>query len=186
MKSVIGDDVLDELSQMAARSPKAGAIVEVGVYQGGSALRLYQVAREQNRQLYLYDTFEGIPYKDDIDPHYVGDFGDCSYHAIRCAFPEASVVKGIFPHSAGLPYEPTWPNRVAFAHLDCDQYRSVKESIQFLRPLMLPGGIMWFDDYGALPGATAAVEELCSKHALRQAKCGKTYLIMPEEVGGDL
>jgi len=168
MKSLIGDNVLDELAQTAARCPK-GAIVEVGVYQGGSALRLYQVAREQNRRLYLYDTFTGIPFKDAIDAHHPGDFGDCSYHAIKSAFPEAEVVKGIFPESAvsmGL---------IAFAHLDCDQYKSVKDSILRLMPHMVDGGVMWFDDYGGLAGATQAVEECLPKDKLVQAKCGKTY-----------
>lgn len=173
MKSLIGDNALDDLAQTAAKAPK-GALVEVGVYNGGSALRLYQVAREQNRALYLYDTFEGIPFKDSIDSHYVGDFGDCSYHAIKSAFPEAETVKGVFPESAvSMP-------PVAFAHLDCDQYRSVKESIEYLLPLMVPAGIIWFDDYGALAGATKAVEELFPKDRLLQAKCGKTYYQLPD------
>lgn len=177
MKSLIGDNVLDELQHTAARAPK-GAIVEVGVYQGGSALRLYQVAREQNRQLYLYDTFEGIPYRNDIDPHHVGDFGDCSYHAIKSAFPEATVIKGVFPASA-VKMGP-----IAFAHLDCDQYQSVKESLEYILSLdMLWDGIIWFDDYGCLPGATKAVEDVIPKHILRQAVCGKTYVIAGEYYG---
>ena len=49
---------------------------------------------------------------------------------------------------------------IAFAHLDCDQYRSVKESVEYIKPLMMTGGVIWFDDYGCLPGATKAVDEL--------------------------
>lgn len=172
MKSVIGENVLEELAKSAMSTPREGCIVEVGVYQGGSALKLYQVAREQNRKLYLYDTFEGIPFKDAIDPHYVGDFGDCSYHAIKSAFPEAVVTRGIFPGSA------TTMPPIAFAHLDCDQYRSVGESIDYLWPRMMEGGIMWFDDYGGLPGATKAVDERFSPLRLRLAACNKTYVVI--------
>jgi hypothetical protein len=170
MKSLIGDNVLDELAQTAAKTP-FGSIVEVGVYQGGSALRLYQVAREQSRFLYLYDTFEGIPFKDAVDAHAVGDFKDCSFHAIQSAFAGAVVTKGIFPASAvSMP-------PVAFAHLDCNQYKSVYESIWYLAPRMVDGGILWLNDYGALAGATKAVEDLIPKHLLRQAGCGKTYAV---------
>lgn len=171
MKSLISDIVLDDLQQTAAKTPY-GSIVEVGVFQGGSALRLYQVAREQKRFLYLYDTFEGIPFKDAIDSHMVGDFKECSYHAIASAFSGAIVVQGVFPASAK-----TMPP-IAFAHLDCDQYKSVYESIEYLVPRMVEGGIIWFDDYGCLAGATKAVEDLIPKHLLRQADCGKTYIVV--------
>lgn len=172
--SLIGEQVLEELAQTALRSPK-GALVEVGVYQGGSALKLYQVAREQNRKLYLYDTFTGIPFKDAIDNHYPGDFGDCSYEHVKFMFKEAEVIKGVFPDSA-IPMD-----RIAFAHLDCDQYRSVSASIAHLGFLMVPDGIMWFDDYGCLPGAIQAVDKWFPKPYQHQAVCGKTYVIWDED-----
>jgi len=37
-----------------------GDIAEVGVYQGGSA-KLICEARNENKVLYLFDTFEGLP-----------------------------------------------------------------------------------------------------------------------------
>ena len=152
--SVIPEHGLLKLARAASLTPRVGAFVEVGVYCGGSASYLYDVAREQGRPLYLYDTFTGIPFRDDIDHHRPGDFSDTNVDCVRARFPEARVVHGIFPASA-VPMEP-----IAFAHIDCDQYRSVKESAEFLRHCMVEGGLMWFDDYGCLDGATKAVDEL--------------------------
>src|SRR5262249_41081096 len=88
------------------------------------------------------------------DTHPVGDFKDATLEEVRkeILFP-ANFVKGTFPQSA-VPMPP-----VAFAHIDCDQYRSHVESISYLAPRMTPGGVMWFDDYGGLAGAKKAVDE---------------------------
>jgi hypothetical protein len=153
-----------------ARATPAGCFVEVGVYQGGSAWHLYDLALEQERELYLYDTFTGIPYHDAIDSHHIGDFSDCSYLSVVERFPHAAVVPGVFPMSAiDMP-------RIAFAHLDCDQYRSVKESATYLRYLMVPGGVMWFDDSPCLAGAHRAVLELFGDKVKISSAHGKHYV----------
>lgn len=148
----MSNETLEALLQTAARTPP-GAFVEVGVYQGGSAERLSNLAELQGRPIYLYDTFTGIPYRDSIDKHRVGDFCDGDERLVRARCPRATVIAGCFPDSA-VPMEP-----VAFAHLDCDQYRAHCESIDYLLPLMVTGGIMWFDDAPWLEGATQAVME---------------------------
>jgi Macrocin-O-methyltransferase (TylF) len=147
--SVIPPETLSELTRKAAQTPP-GCIVEVGVYQGGSALELARLGRP----LFLYDTFTGIPCRAHDDSHQIGDFSDTNLVAVMQRIPEAIVIAGVFPDSAV-----TMPP-VAFAHLDCDQYQSVLESAKFLIPLMLKGGVMWFDDSPCLAGAHRAVTEL--------------------------
>jgi hypothetical protein len=132
----------------------AGAFVEVGVYKGGTAWHLDQLAQEQGRECFLYDTFEGIPYSDPVDHHKVGDFSDTSYERVRDLLPRSKVIKGIFPASA------VRMDKVAFVHLDCDQYQSIIDSCRYLEALMVPGGVMWFDDSPILAGAEIAVREL--------------------------
>jgi len=170
LPSVVWRGVIDEMIKRAKLSPP-GSFVEVGVYKGGTAWHLCKLAEEQNRKIYLYDTFEGIPYKDKIDSHKVGDFKDTSYDKIVEALPYANVVKGIFPDSA-IEMED-----ISFAHLDCDQYKSIIDSVNYLRPKMVKGGIMWFDDYGALQGATQAVHELFSKEQIKKHSSGKAFVV---------
>lgn len=153
LESLVSETTLRQMMAVAGACPP-GCFVEVGVFRGGSGQRLMHLAEEQQRQIYLYDTFTGIPYKDDIDQHKVGDFHDTAYDLVKAALPYAHVIQGIFPQSA-VRMPP-----VAFAHIDCDQYRAVKESAQYLESLMVPGGVMWFDDYHVIEGATKAVEEL--------------------------
>lgn len=165
---MVGEHTIRELLNKARATP-AGCFVEVGVYRGGSAWYLNQLALEQGRSLYLYDTFIGIPHDEPIDSHHVGDFADTCVDAVRSAIREAVIVEGVFPGSAvAMP-------PIAFVHLDCDQYRSVRESAQFLIPKMVPSGVIWFDDSPCLAGAHKAARELFGD-ALRLSETGKHFV----------
>jgi hypothetical protein len=48
---------------------------------------------------------------------------------------------------------------IAFAHIDCDWYDSVKLCIDRLSGHMSPNGIMLFDDYNSFQGCRRAVDE---------------------------
>lgn len=152
LPSLIGDHHLAGMEVLAKSSPP-GALLEVGVYKGGSASVLYEVAQLQNRSLWLYDTFSGIPYADDVDSHKVGDFSDgMSLESAKLAFPLARVQECVFPGGVEMP------DSIAFAHLDVDQYRSYRDSLDVLMPRMVRGGIILCDDY-CLGGAAKAIDE---------------------------
>lgn len=48
---------------------------------------------------------------------------------------------------------------VAFAHIDCDWYDSVRTCLDRIAPRVSPGGIMVFDDYSSYSGCRKAVDE---------------------------
>lgn len=160
--TLLGCIALNSIRAVAAACP-AGCFVEFGVYKGGSAWHLAQIAQEQGRELHLYDTFEGIPYREEFDSHQVGDFADTSYEAVCAAVPYAQVHKGVFPDS--LVRMPP----IAFAHIDADQYQSIKAAVEVLGPLMVKGGAMIFDDVPVLAGATRALNESGLKYEITEA-----------------
>jgi O-methyltransferase len=141
------------MCELAARTP-AGAFVEIGVYKGGSARLLADVAEQQGRELHLFDTFTGMPIAGPEDSHQVGDFADTSEAAVRALIPSAHFHVGIFPATAPVAMPP-----IAFVHLDVDQYQSYRDAIAWAAPLMVPGGVIWFDDCGILPSADRAALE---------------------------
>ena len=152
IETVVGPVTLNALRDTLRTMPP-GCVVEVGVWKGGSAWYLLEVCREQGRELFLYDTFTGMPFADPDDSHGVGDFNGTSAEEVQAIMPDAHVIAGIFPDT--LVEMPP----IAFAHVDCDQYRSVKSCIDVLSPLMVAGGMMWFDDYACTNGCTKAVHE---------------------------
>lgn len=154
--TVVAPEVRDALVACARTTPP-GTWCEVGVFQGGTAMALDAAAHEQGRALYLFDTFSGIPWADAIDSHKVGDFADTDLEAVRVRCPHAKVVVGVFPHIARELEVPV--GDVAFVHLDCDQYRSYQQSLEYFLHRMVRGGVIWCDDAPVLEGAKQAVLE---------------------------
>ena len=159
--SLLSQNALCSLAFLAKRVP-AGSFVEVGVYQGGSAALLYQIAVEEGRALHLFDTFCGMPISGPHDKHQIGDFADCDLPKLRRMLPAAQFHVGVFPETMPAEME-----NLAFVHVDCDQYQSILDCIDRLMPLMVEGGIMLFDDYGELQSANDALAE-------RFTHCGHT------------
>jgi hypothetical protein len=172
-RSLVPPAVLGAMIQAAKRAPM-GDIVEVGVYQGGSAFELNEVAFHKGVKLHLFDTFEGMPIAWPGDSHAVGDFADTSLEAVQRLVPEAICYKGVFPHT--LPHS---VNRLGFVHCDVDQYRCTRDVIVSLWWRLVSGGIMWFDDM-ELPAARQAVEDTLPPDIPRhEAPEGRRYAVKP-------
>jgi hypothetical protein len=137
-----------------AKNTPPGSFMELGVYQGGTASALDMIAKLQGRSLHLFDTFTGIPVASQWDHHKIGDFNDTDVELVKAVIPDATYYVGFFPDTLPDDF-----NDIAFAHIDCDQYESVCDACRLLPGRMVKGGVLYFDDYNALPGATKAVDE---------------------------
>lgn len=170
--SLIPYDTLVAMREIAASIPP-GDIVEVGVYRGGSATLLAEIARAKGCRLHLFDTFRGMPFAGVDDKHQVGDFHDTSLAAVRELVPDALFYPGVFP-STLLEF---WAARpLSFVHCDVDQYESTRSVIEHLWPPIVLGGIMWFDDCELVP-AMRAIEEMLPGVPLIDAPCGRKYAV---------
>lgn len=172
IESLIPQDTLNNLIVTARRTPP-GPWVEVGVYQGGSALALYDACGAHT--LHLFDTFTGIPFSqpENGDRHTVGEFnGNDTLAELRTRMPLAEFHVGCFP--ATFPDD---LHDIAFVHVDCDQYRSISDCINYLWPRVISNGVMWFDDFHDLAGARKAILEHFSINALQQAPHGRRFIV---------
>lgn len=150
--------MLYTLARQARHLP--GDFWECGVYKGGTAKMLSRlIVASPDKRLCLFDTFEGMPETDpERDYHRKGDFADTSLEAVRDRVGDTNVAyyQGFIPETfQGLEQE-----RIAFAHVDVDIYRSVLDCCEFIYPRLVGGAFMVFDDYGfpSCPGARAAVD----------------------------
>jgi hypothetical protein len=174
--TLLSPHAIADLRRLATSAPPGGAFVEVGVYKGGSAWHLYNIANKQRRSLYLYDTFCGTPHQGPDDGNPLGSFRDTSAQKVQELMPNACVVPGVFPGSI-IPMPP-----IAFVHADADQYESTRNICRFLMPLMMQGGLMLFDDYGmpGCDGCTRAVDEVfnVSDELYNTPTCKKAFFII--------
>lgn len=168
--SIIAQGQIEAMKTLARTTPP-GDFAEVGVFHGGSAYHLYEVALRSGRELHLFDTFTGTPYHTPGLDHHKIDAEFAAAEAperIRKLMPTAHLHIGIYPstHPEGL-------KDLAFVHCDCDQYLSVKAVIDHMWPLVVPGGIMIFDDYPYLEGARKAVDDAFGATELK--KCAARF-----------
>ena len=175
LPSIVGAPQLQAMQDLAKTVPP-GAFAEIGVLNGGSAYRLYEVALMQGRELHLFDTFCGTPFfAEGLDHHKIdAEFAvpDAPKHIAKL-MPMAKLHIGTYPET-----HPKDLRDVAFVHCDCDQYESYCAVIRHMWPLVVPGGMMLFDDYPYLEGAKVAVAEHFDIKTLR--KCHQRYYVVKE------
>jgi len=155
-----------ELWSLARQSiPVDGAILEVGVWRGGTGCLLALAAPQKT--VYLADTFAGVVKAGLRDTGYLGgEHADTSEELVCDLLASAGVqntriLKGIFPADTSASIS----GPIALLHVDVDVYQSAKDIVDWAIPrLILPGATMLFDDYGfyGCEGVTRLVNELRS------------------------
>lgn len=159
-----------------------GDIVECGVWKGGSMMAVAETLLQtggMNRDLYLFDTFEGMspPTENDVDiagatAKSLLDRSDKEKDETVWCNASLDVVKEALG-STGYPgekvhfikgmVEQTIPNfvpeKIALLRLDTDWYESTKHEMEHLFPRLSKGGVLIIDDYGHWQGAKKAVDE---------------------------
>jgi O-methyltransferase len=160
--------VLDRLVRELDERGIAGDIVECGVYRGGSASILARAAKDSPfpRELWLFDSFEGLP-----EPT-APDGADMMRLAGQLAVPE-TIARDVVARS-GLSadrthfvtgwFEQTLPQTrtgpVALLHIDADFYEPIRLCLERFYDDVVPGGVIVLDDYAWFPGCRAALHEL--------------------------
>ena len=157
-KSCINKDIRDVAmmgSSMNTRSAALEAVknsnidgdwAEFGVHTGGTA-RFFIDNLPQSTQLYLFDSFKGLPEQWD-ENHPKGHFA--------CDIPSfdndhVSLVIGWFDKSV-----PKWARHrtrpLSFIHIDSDIYSSAKTVLWNCNSLIVPGTIILFDEFYGYKG----------------------------------
>jgi hypothetical protein len=179
---------LARATEYVARREIPGALVECGVWRGGSmmavALTLLRLG-VSDRELYLFDTFSGMtaPTDEDVrksgeraadllagegrdaDVWAIASLGDVRDAVLSVGYPEERI------HFVEGPVEQTLPaaapERIALLRLDTDWYASTKHELQHLYPRLASSGVLILDDYGFWQGARQAVDEYVAANGVQ-------------------
>jgi hypothetical protein len=168
-----------------------GAMVECGVWRGGSILAIILQLLDMgvtDRDIYLYDTFEGMtePTDKDISKFHEPALKTWNRHkamgkkawdyffteelfneeAVRrllvdTGYPESRLhfVRGTVEETIPAIV----PDNIAILRLDTDWYESTRHELVHLYPRLQSGGVLIIDDYGHWDGARVAVDEFFAR-----------------------
>jgi hypothetical protein len=158
-----------------------GAFVECGVWKGGSTMAAalsYRRLKREDVDLFLFDTFEGMPQPGEEDicrstgapaRDILAESGNLSH--MKCLAPIDEVRRNL--QSTGYPAERLHfvqgmvedtipahaPEQISILRLDTDWYASTRHELEHLYPRLAKNGVLIIDDYGDWDGARKAVDE---------------------------
>jgi len=182
--------VLESAVRHVAAQNYPGAFVECGVAKGGSTMAMAYTLLELgmgDRDLYLYDTFEGMPEPDESDRGRFGEPAARNWRKRRDAegrstwinhgleevranlaltgYPASRLhfIKGKVENT--LPAQAP-PGAIALLRLDTDWHASTKAELDHLYPRLVRGGIVIIDDYFRWQGARKAVDEYIAANSI--------------------
>jgi O-methyltransferase len=148
-----------------------GAIVECGVWNGGSAAMM---AAMIDRPVWLFDSFEGLPAPTKQDgrrerKYFFSGWNKGAKDRVLEVFAKLNVsmervhlVPGWFEDT--LRTAPVGP--IALLHVDADWYESVKTVLAAFYDQVAVGGYIVLDDYGAFQGCRRAFEDFFLERGL--------------------
>jgi hypothetical protein len=167
-----------------------GDFVECGVWKGGSSMIAALVFRQYgktHRDLYLYDTYAGMPNlgKHDADlgtgpfqmfmdlttrvrGGHAGVFyasqEEVRQNMLSTGYPGDKIilVKGMVE----LTIPSQSPERISLLHLDSDSYQSTYHELTYLYPRLAKGGVLIIDDYGSWKGSRKATDQYFEEHKI--------------------
>ena len=160
-----------------------GAFVECGVFRDANIVAMIRRLQDHgisDREIYLYDTFEGMPRPDAIDTYIDGepairvwearkdeqgigsdwvrcDIEDVQERVFALGYPKDKLhfVKGLVEET--IPG--TIPDSISLLRLDTDFYSSTSHELKHMYERLAPKGLLIIDDYGAFAGARQATDE---------------------------
>ena len=168
------------LDMLSAPRNEPGCFVEAGCFKGGSTAKFSVIAKMLNRELVIFDSFEGLP--DNREAHVqslqghsiegwfaggafygsldevkknISDYGEISV----CHF-----IKGYFDETM-----PHFTRPVLSGFLDVDLASSTKSCLKYLFPLLVKGGVLCSQD-----GDFPLVREVFSDAAFWRDEVGVT------------
>lgn len=174
-----------ELYKQIAMLP--GDLLELGVYKGASLARFCAfrslLENDASRAIHGFDAFGAFPrsgVESPLDQAFIDQFeGERGEGISRADLEEILADKpyrNVHLHEGNIfDTVPALLDRdpglkIALLHLDVDVYEPTAFALERLVPRMNRGGLIVFDDYGMVEGATRAGDEIAARLNLRFEK----------------
>lgn len=163
-----------ELYKMIVGLP--GDIIELGVFKGGGIVQWGTfrelLENEQSRKLIGFDAFGEFPgsEKIDSDKTFISNWNDQFkdefvsreeiYEALKLKnIGNVELIKGNIKETLPAYISKNGHMRIALLHIDTDVYEPCKIGLELLYNLVVPNGLIVFDDYSTIEGETVAVDD---------------------------
>jgi len=153
-----------------------------------SAARAARYLKMNDMEFYAFDSFEGLPdvvveddgiFKSSTFSTNISDFLHLVKKNSGLELPKSNCIKGYYKDSLTLEVLSKLP-KAGVVHIDVDLYSSTVEVLEFIKPLLVVGTVLIFDDWycfspGKNQGERKALFEFCSRNPNFKVEEWKNY-----------
>jgi O-methyltransferase len=164
---------------------------EFGCHSGrtfSAAVRAARYLKMKNAQFFAFDSFQGLPETSHAEDGYFksGTFstGVDEFHRLvrrlsGLSLDRKNIIEGFYEKSLTAQLQSNMP-KAGVIHIDVDLYSSTVEVLKFIKPLMVVGTVLVFDDWYCFPpgtnkGEARALKEFCLENPSFAVEEWKTY-----------
>jgi hypothetical protein len=172
-------DNIQRLMEDVLKRGIPGDFIECGAWRGGATIFMRAILKAYavtNRQVWVSDSFEGLPPAD--EEKYPSDYGlhldsyqylAVSLEKVKDNFASYGLLDGQVQFLKGW-FKDTLPSakieKLAVLRVDGDMYESTMDVLKNLYPKLSVGGYVIIDDVGAMPTCKKAVDDYRSTHGI--------------------
>ena len=139
--------------------------LEFGCHSGRTFSAAIRASRElgiiESADFYAFDSFEGLPNTTSDDGIFEGgtfstgiiDFKKSVKKLANYTIEDKNIVRGFYSDSLTQELQKKMP-KVGVVHIDVDLYSSTVEVLAFIKPLLVKGSVLIFDDYFCFPAGS--------------------------------
>ena len=164
---------------------------EFGCHSGRTFSSAIRASRELNildeTSFYAFDSFEGLPTTSVEDGIFEtgtfctaqDDFKKALIKQSNFMLDESNIYKGFYSDTLTKELQSKMP-KIGVVHIDVDLYSSTVEVLNFIKPLLVEGSVLIFDDYYCFPagsnkGEPKALKEFLDNNKTFQVQEWKAY-----------
>ena len=154
---------------------------EFGCYSGktfSAAINAANYFALDQMQFFAFDSFEGLPNVNrEIDGIFntgefktpIDDFLEIVKRNTGLDLPKSNIIKGFYDKSLTEDLQRIMP-KIGILHIDVDLYSSTVEVLEFVKPLLVPGSVILFDDWYCFPAGKCMGEKKAFNEFLENNK----------------
>lgn len=162
---------------------------EFGCYSGrtfSTAMNSANFLKMDNFKFYAFDSFLGLPSTDNQNIFKQGqfkfskkDFKKIIKKKTGVFLDDKYILEGYYDESLKTQVALNLP-KPGIIHLDCDLYSSTVSVLEFLKPILVGGSVLLFDDYYCYPvnknlGQKKAIKEFLKNNVNFEFQAWKAY-----------
>lgn len=131
---------------------------EFGCHSGrtfSSAINAAKYLKMDNCSFYAFDSFKGLPKTDEVQDGFfkTGQFSTSKKDFIKIVkkntnltLQDDHIIEGYYETSLTADLQSKMP-KIGLLHVDVDLYSSTKDLLKFVKPLLVNGSLILFDDW---------------------------------------